>query len=844
MLATGKPVDVDELEQQIKSSQRRLDEMLQGAEHLPPCQRQSLMKTLLELTQTIQKMQSTSEELRSNQELQTTRLVVEAERSHYQELFTFAPDAYLVTDTKALILEANPAATELLQTKQEFLIGKPLSLYVIESARQDFRQRVLALQGGEKVSAWEILLRRQPGQLVPVEVTVALIQDFDRQVNRLCWRLQDITERQRYTELESDRYCLEHQLTEQTAVMIAANQWVRQESAERQQAEAALQQHLQKERLVRDIQGRIRASLNLVEVLNTTVVETRQFLQADRVAVYQIESDSSGMVVAESVAKEWSAIAGSRVDAAWFKESIALYREGNPSAIDDMTQLSFPEEVVEFLQQQQIQAGLAVPIAYKGHFWGVLIAHQCSAPRHWQSAELDLLMQLADQVAIAIHQSELHQKLTQVNADLERQVEERTAELRRALEAEAILKRITDKVRDSLDENQSLQTAVQELTQGLKIYGCDTTLYDLEQQVATIAFKTTSSGSTPQGDITISMSDYPEEFDQLLQGQHFQFCKLLPDSWGSVAIFACPIFDNQGVLGDLWLFKQKRAAFQDWEIRLVLQVANQLAIAIRQSRLYQSAQAQVEEQRKLNHLKDDFLSSVSHELRTPITTMKMALQMLAIALNRHHSLFTELSKPPSDQNKVARYFQILHTECEREISLIDDLLDLQHLEAGVYPLRYTTIQISDWLTQITEIFEERTQKRQQHLQVNIPDQLPNLFCDSVSLGRVFTELLNNACKYTPSTGIITITAEAQAETIQFNVTNSGVEIASNELPLIFNKFYRVPNVDPWKQGGTGLGLALVKRLVTHLEGTIEVESVSNQTCFTVTLPLHRPTPSA
>jgi signal transduction histidine kinase len=70
-----------------------------------------------------------------------------------------------------------------------------------------------------------------------------------------------------------------------------------------------------------------------------------------------------------------------------------------------------------------------------------------------------------------------------------------------------------------------------------------------------------------------------------------------------------------------------------------------------------------------------------------------------------------------------------------------------------------------------------------------------------------------------------------------SVTNSGVEIPASELSRIFDKFYRIPSTDPWKQGGTGLGLALVKKLVAHLGGIVQVESKDNQTCFTVTLPL-------
>jgi signal transduction histidine kinase len=309
------------------------------------------------------------------------------------------------------------------------------------------------------------------------------------------------------------------------------------------------------------------------------------------------------------------------------------------------------------------------------------------------------------------------------------------------------------------------------------------------------------------------------------------------DFRGPVAILACPIFDNQGVLGDLLLFKQQQQSFDEQEIRLAKQVANQCAIAIRQARLYQTAQAQVKELEKLNQLKDDFLSTVSHELRTPVTNMKMAIHMLSRSLQQNQSFFADLSNPDVQNNKIARYFQILLNECERETSLINDLLDLQRVEAGVQPFLPTTIHLLDWLPQRLQPFEQRTQNRQQHFKSEISPNLPPLMCDSASLERVLTELLNNACKYTPPHETIKVTAQSQEGNIQLTISNSGIEIPENELPLIFDKFYRIPKADRWQQGGTGLGLALVQKLVARLGGTIQVESASGQTCFTVALPL-------
>ncbi len=432
--------------------------------------------------------------------------------------------------------------------------------------------------------------------------------------------------------------------------------------------------------------------------------------------------------------------------------------------------------------------------------------------------------------------SQANAQLTHLNTDLERQVQARTAELEQMLRFEATLKRITDKVRDSLDESHILQTALQELTQVLEIEGCDTALFDTEETTSTISYESTKGVPSKLGYV-IPLADFAEEYTQLQQGWCFQFCNLVSDFRGPVAILACPIFDNQGVLGDLLLFKQQQQSFDEQEIRLAKQVANQCAIAIRQARLYQTAQAQVKELEKLNQLKDDFLSTVSHELRTPVTNMKMAIHMLSRTLQQNQSFFADLSNPDVQGNKIARYFQILLNECERETSLINDLLDLQRVEAGVQPFLPTTIHLLDWLPQRLQPFEQRTQNRQQHFKSEISPNLPPLMCDSASLERVLTELLNNACKYTPPHETIKVTAQSQEGNIQLTISNSGIEIPENELPLIFDKFYRIPKADRWQQGGTGLGLALVQKLVARLGGTIQVESASGQTCFTVALPL-------
>ena len=400
--------------------------------------------------------------------------------------------------------------------------------------------------------------------------------------------------------------------------------------------------------------------------------------------------------------------------------------------------------------------------------------------------------------------------------------------LKQALEFEAMLFRITNKVRDSLEESKILQTAVQELAVVLDVGCCNTALYNFDSGTSTIGYEYATSNPGAQASV-IQLSAFGEVYQQIFSGQYCQFCSITPNPHrGRVTMLACPIQDDSEVLGDLWLISQPHHAFNQLELRLVQQVAASCAIALRQARLYTAATAQVKELEKLNALKDDFLSTVSHELRTPLSNMKMAISML---------------KNPSTVERQQRYLQILQTECNREIELINDLLDLQRLEVTSYSnlQLLEAIDLQQILPSVIEPFRVRARQHEQTLTLDLTSDLRLLICDRPSLERILAELLNNACKYTQAGGeiVLSICYKSTEAVTVFTISNS-TEIPTDFLPRIFDKFYRVPNTDRWKQGGTGLGLALVQKLVECLRGTISVESKSDWTTFTVVLPNQPP----
>jgi signal transduction histidine kinase len=603
------------------------------------------------------------------------------------------------------------------------------------------------------------------------------------------------------------------------------------------QAQAESQRQSRRERLLGTIAQYLLQSLNPQQLLELSLQELQRFLQVDGVVFYGLRSPRTGSLV-EVVNHPWPRWSQAATDGPSLRAAIADYCQGMPQAFADLTQVNLPAPLHHHWQTLGVQALMLIPVGEVSKPLGVLCVHHWRSPRPWQRWEIEALGDVANQISIAIDQAELYEQVRRLNAELEQQVNQRTRQLYQALEFEATLKRITDRVRDSLDETQILQTAVEELTGALGAKGSNTALYDLEQGTSTIYYEYNDSLPSYQGRVA-QMEAFPEVYHQLLAGQYFQFCSREPNPMrGPVSMLACPILDDRGVLGDLWLINGSEYGFNDQEIRLVQQVSNQCAIAIRQARLYQAAQSQVKELERLNQLKDDFLSTVSHELRTPVTSMRVALQLLGVTLNQEFDLNSELQKPKTAQNRIARYYQVLKEECEREISLINDLLDLQRLDGGNHPIHAQRIDLTTWLPGIINSFQERAQSRQQQLQYTVATDVPPLISDSPSLERVFAELLNNACKYTPPGEKIHLAVTPlPGEHIQFQVSNSGVEIPPTELPRIFDKFYRVPSADPWKQGGTGLGLALVQKLLWHLGGEVQATSGDAQTCFTVTLPL-------
>lgn len=582
----------------------------------------------------------------------------------------------------------------------------------------------------------------------------------------------------------------------------------------------------------------LRQALHPTDVLKQAVEIVRQLLSVDGAVLYRFQTEEEAIAAIESTSSERTSILFDPVDQATARRLTEIFQQLSLFIIDGDYLANCPAEIGCLMEQHQAKAALITVIQWEGDLIGIICAYQVDDIRHWKTFEAEALQQLSTEVAIALQQAALYQEAKQLNA----KVQEHTLELKRSLDFESMLRRITDKVRDSLDENHILQAAVEELTLGLNLGGCNASLYNWAEGTSTIRYEYIHSIPTYWGRVA-QMANFPEAYQQLQQGQSFQFCSLLPNpERGRVSTLACPIFVDtksaedleQKVLGDLWLIHHEDHIYKEFEIRLVEQVANQCAIAIRQARLYKASQVQVQELEKLNRLKDEFVSTVSHELRTPIANVKMAIKMLRLA--------------PSEQ-KRNQYLDILDEQSLREAELINDLLEFQRLEGSscpialqplrLHPIALQPLQLPEWLLELVEPFQSQFITREQTFNLDLPENLPTLMSDAKILRRILFELLNNACKYTVPGGKICLSVTYEASdrpAIIFRVGNRA-HIPKEELAKVFDKFYRCPNADPWSQGGTGLGLALVDNLVKQLQGAIAVKSQNDWTTFTVKHPI-------
>ena len=230
----------------------------------------------------------------------------------------------------------------------------------------------------------------------------------------------------------------------------------------------------------------------------------------------------------------------------------------------------------------------------------------------------------------------------------------------------------------------------------------------------------------------------------------------------------------------------------------------------------------ITEQKRMEHAKDEMLSSVSHEMRTPLTAMLGFIEFL---------LENEV-----DKEQERDFLQTVLRETQRLNDLISNFLDLQRLSADLENYQLEPFAVSTLLNESSHLFAMASRKHR--IIVECPDRLPKVMGDSKRLQQVMKNLLSNAIKYSPAGGTITLGAHQEGNEIVVSVKDEGLGIPQQALTKIFTRFYRVDDSDRRIPGGIGLGLALVKEMVKAHGGRVWAEStIRKGSTFYFTLPL-------
>ncbi|BAY25739.1 adenylate/guanylate cyclase [Calothrix sp. NIES-2100] len=480
-----------------------------------------------------------------------------------------------------------------------------------------------------------------------------------------------------------------------------------------------------------------------------------------------------------------------------------------------------------------ISSSLVVPLICQQELMAVLALHQCSQSRIWKEEEVQLVLMVADQAALALSQAYTYEQVRAL-AKREALINTITTAIRSSLDPQDIFAAITEQLGQALQVNGcvlSLWTQEDEFVQCVGLYdssqNLDNTIKSVQEQVLNNHHYLTQelpNSQTPikenpilqeilrtQEPVVIAdMSNCPVEirgFD-------------LPLKMPARSLMVVPLLADGKCIGSITLREGNKS--RRWlasEIELAKAVAAQAAIAVQQSRLYQKTRDQAERLLQLDKQKTEFFQNISHEFRTPITLIQGPLES---AVNNGDGLSYAQSA-------------IALRNSRRLLRLVNQLLDLQRLDAGRMQPSFRPYDLDEFVNQIVESFRPYCEKKGLHLVTDL-DKCPQVYLDMEKFDKVVYNLLSNAMKFTPEGGTIALRLISQGNNCILQVQDTGIGIVKEQIPHLFERFRQAEGSENRSYEGSGLGLALVKELVEMHGGKVTVESVYGEgTTFTLHL---------
>ncbi|WP_103667077.1 ATP-binding protein [Pseudanabaena sp. BC1403] len=558
-------------------------------------------------------------------------------------------------------------------------------------------------------------------------------------------------------------------------------------------------------KLFAEVTLKIRQSLQFKEILRATVTEVQRILQADRVLIYQVLPNGTGRAISEAVLPDYPKILDLEFPEEVFPtEYQQLYAEGRVRAIADVhdPKAGLSECLIEFINQFHIKAKLIVPILqnFNSHqqnealapnqLWGLVIAHHCDRPHHWDDFELELMQQLADQISIALAQAQLLEHLEEI-------VEVRTAELQ--------------------EVNRSLQQEINDRMQA------EAALRRSEEQLRLI------TNALP---VLIAYVDQHQRYrfnnkayeDWLGQSPDDIYGSKIKTVWGIECYERMKVYVKLALMGQAITYENEITLKDGLPCSVNVTYIPHLDEQKKVIGFF-ALTSDISDRKAIERMKDEFIAVVSHELRTPLTSLHSALKILATG---------RLGSLSRDGKQM---LEIADDNTERLVRLVNNVLDLQRIESGEVKMEKQICNVSALMIQATESMQPMAQQQGVVLAVKPIDI--KILVDSDYIVQALTNLLSNAIKFSTTDGTVWLTAESKSNTeVLFSVRDQGQGIPSDKLESIFERFQQVDSSDSRRKGGTGLGLTICRKIIEQHEGKIWAESTLGEgSTFSFTLPL-------
>ena len=648
---------------------------------------------------------------------------------------------------------------------------------------------------------------------------------------------------------------------------------------DRKQAEQIILQQANRETLLRGITQRIRQYLDLSIIFDTACQEIQQLLQSDRVGIFKFYPESNfddGEFVAESVVNGFSSAMEVHIHDHCFGEGYAAeYAQGRMQVVNDIDNAGLMDCHRDVLAQFQVRANLAIPLLCGNNLWGLLSIHQCAHTRQWQEDEINLIQQIANQLAIAIQQASLYEQL-QEELLIRQQSQSKIAQ---QLREQQTLATITNKIRESLSIKEILAVVTQQVIDVLS--GDRAIIFQLfDNGNSQIVEESVHSNFLNLKALNWDNEVWSQEIlDCYWQGKPRIVPDVMNDIWTECLVeyslkgqikskIVAPILleshiseNHRWVATDgykkLWgvlvvYACAEQREWQDSEAQLLQQIANQLAIAIQQANLYEESQQEIAERKqaeqqltetnqqlaRATRLKDEFLANMSHELRTPLNSI----------LGMNEALQEEVFGGINERQLKA--LQTIESSSRHLLALINDILDVAKIESGQVTLELTATDLDSLCQSSLAFIKQQALAKRIKLIPRIPKHLPEIMLDERRIRQVLINLLNNAVKFTLEGGTITLeVSQVQRESSTTNPTplnylkiaviDTGIGISAENIQKLFQPFIQIDSALNRQYNGTGLGLALVKRLVEIHGGTVELTSeLGVGSCFAINLPIN------